>query len=126
MSLKRFAPIAISFLAAFTVSCATTKAVGHDWWHGTLTLHNDSSYAVHHLYLTPAHAVRWGPDQLGHDVLEHAETITLAGLDCEEYDLKLIDHEGDECVVEDIDLCLQDASWSLTDRALAACTGFRK
>jgi hypothetical protein len=70
--------------------------------------------------------VHWGPDQLGSNVLEHAEVITLSGLDCEQYDLKLIDHEGDECVVEDIDLCLHDAVWSLTDRELTRCAGFRK
>jgi hypothetical protein len=81
---------------------------------------------VHHIYLTPAHEVHWGPDQLGHDVLETHETVTLAGLECEQYDIKVVDHEGDECVVEDIDLCLQDAHWHLTDHELSVCSGFKK
>lgn len=45
---------------------------------------------------------------------------------CAEYDLKLVDHEGDECVVEDINLCLQDAHWDLTDREWSSCSGFAK
>ncbi len=120
-------PISFAVVVAVAaVGCATTKVATHEWWHGSITVHNDSSYAVHHLFLTPAHEVHWGPDQLHADPLEHAETVTLAGLDCEEYDLKLIDHEGDECVVEDIDLCLQDASWNLTDHELSKCSGFKK
>jgi hypothetical protein len=120
--MSRIAIIAILFAAA----CATTHAATHEWFHGSITVQNDSHYAVHHLYLTPAHEVHWGPDQLGHDVLESHETVLLAGLECEEYDLKIVDHEGDECVVEDINLCLQDAHWQLTDHELASCTGFAK
>lgn len=119
----RFSVLVLSF---GLVACVTTKAVTHDWWHGTISIDNDSSYAVHHVYLTPAHAVSWGPDQLGTDVLNPHEVALLSGLDCTEYDLRLVDHEGDECVVEDIDLCLQDAHWHLTDNALAACSGFSK
>ncbi len=112
--------------AAVVCSCATTKGASHEWWHGSISLTNSSSYAVHHLFLTPAHEAHWGPDQLGNDVLESREVITVAGLDCAHYDLKFIDHEGDTCIVEDIDLCLQDAHWELTDGQLAACTGFSK
>ena len=118
------APIA----ALLAIACAHSAPAGatHAWWHGSITVDNDSSYAVHHIFLTPAHEVHWGPDQLGHDVLDPHETITLAGLDCEQYDLKLVDHEGDECTVEDIDLCLEDAHWHLTDSQLSACSGFSK
>lgn len=119
--------IALAAVFAIVCGCATPRAVTtHEWWHGSISLTNSSSYAVHHLYLTPAHETAWGPDQLGNDVLETHENITLAGLDCSDYDLKLVDHEGDTCVVEDIDLCLQDAHWEVTDGQLAACSGFSK
>ena len=114
-------------LALAATACATTHAaVGHEWFHGSITIDNDSDYAVHHVFLTPAHAISWGPDQLGTDVLFPHETAALAGLECEEYDLKLVDNDGDTCVVEDIDLCLQDAHWHLTNAQLAACSGFSK
>jgi hypothetical protein len=119
----RYITVAVVLLAA---ACATTHAATHEWWQGSITVQNDSNYAVHHLYLTPAHETHWGPDQLGHDVLESNETVMLAGLECEDYDLKLVDHEGDECVVEDINLCLQDAHWQITDHELANCAGFAK
>lgn len=120
--------LALAALFTLAAACASQKAaaVAHDWWHGSISVQNDSSYAVHHIFLTPAHETHWGPDQLGADVLESHEVITLAGLDCEEYDLKLVDHEGDTCVIEDIDLCLQDAHWALTDGQLSACSGFSK
>ena len=30
------------------------------------------------------------------------------------------------CIVEDIDLCQQDAHWEITNKELAACSGFGK
>lgn len=123
MSRIVFAAVACAALLGCAHSPSTPS---HEWWHGSITIDNDSSYAVHHLFLTPAHEVHWGPDMLGRDVLDLHEYATLSGLDCSDYDLKLIDHEGDECVIEDIDLCLQDAHFHLTDQALTACTGFRK
>lgn len=123
--MNRFRLVVIAALSFVAAACATTSA-SHSWWSGSLTIDNDSNYAVHHLFLTPAHAIAWGPDQLGTDVLFPHEIAHLSGLDCSDYDLKLIDDDGDECVVEDIDLCLQDAHWHLTDAQLSACSGFRK
>ena len=120
--MSRLAACAFAVVAA---ACATTHAT-HEWWHGSITVANDSNYDINHLFLTPSHEVHWGPDQLGTDVLASHHEVTLVGLECEAYDLKLIDHEGDECVVHDIDLCLQDAHWHLTDGELATCTGFHK
>ena len=117
-----------SLVAVGLMACATTSTTGegHAWWHGSISVENDSNYNINHIFLTPAHAAHWGPDQLGNEILEPTHTITLAGLECENYDLKLIDHEGDECVVEDVNLCLEDAHWRITDHELSACTGFHK
>ncbi|MGC4120860.1 MAG: hypothetical protein QM765_41040 [Myxococcales bacterium] len=118
--------------SACATSGATTGSTTHaekappSWWHSSVTVENHSDYAVHHLYFTPANALAWGPDQLGTDVLFPHEKATLAGLECEAYDLKMIDEQGDECIVEDIDLCLEAAVWSLDNDDLARCTGFHK
>jgi hypothetical protein len=118
--------LAVCVSAVVAAACATTPVAAHEWWHGSITVANDSNYDINHLFLTPSHEVHWGPDQLGQEVLASHHEMTLVGLECEAYDLKLIDHEGDECVVHDIDLCLQDAHWHLTDHELSTCTGFHK
>jgi hypothetical protein len=112
------------FVAVFAVSAVAVA--GPKWWHGSLTVENRSSYDVHHLYLTPAHKISWGKDWLGDDVLQPHEKITITGLDCADYDIKVIDDDGDACIIEDIDLCQQDLGWEITDKELASCTGWAK
>lgn len=112
-------------IAAVAVTAVVASAAP-PWWKGSLTVENASDYAIHHLYLTPAHKVSWGKDWLGKDVLLPHEEVTITGLNCDEYDLKLVDDEGDTCIVEDVDLCQQDAHWEVTNKELASCSGFGK
>ena len=101
-------------------------AGGPKWWKGSLTVDNASDYDVHHLYLAPSHKPTWGRDWLGKDVLSPGEALLITGLDCSEYDVKVIDEEGDACVIEDIDLCQEDLHWEITNRVLQNCTGWEK
>ncbi len=73
------------------VLATAALAGGRDWWKGTLTVTNDSGYDIHQLYVTPAHKVKWGKDWLKKDVLQPHEEINITGLDCDEYDFKLVD-----------------------------------
>jgi len=93
----------------------------HDWWHSSVTIENSSDWAIHHLYLTPFDSTAWGEDQLGKDVIKKGQALELKGIDCDSYDIKLVDEMGDECVVQDIDLCLQDAKWELDNAELVGC-----
>lgn len=92
-----------------------------DWWHSSVKIANSSSWAIHNLFLTPFDATEWGPDQLGADTVKSGEALELKGIDCDTYDIKLVDEQGDTCIVQDIDLCLQDASWTLDDKELVGC-----
>jgi hypothetical protein len=91
------------------------------WWQSSVTLANQSSYAIEHLFLSPQNQGSWGPDQLGADILASGQTVKFDGIDCDTYDLRLVDEDGDECVVPGVDLCLEDAQWELTDEALLSC-----
>jgi hypothetical protein len=64
---------------------------------------------------------KWGPDQLGKDALEPDESITLKGIPCDIYDIKVVDEDGDWCVVEDVDLCKVKAAWVISNDVLSAC-----
>lgn len=120
--MKRGLPL---FLAvAFVLVGTLAFAKGPKWWKGTLTVANDSDYDVHHIYFAPAHVPKWGKDWLGKKVLHHGEMLTITGLDCDEYDIKLIDEDGDVCIVEDANICHEDALWHLTSRELEACAGW--
>lgn len=82
---------------------------------------NQSKWEIHHLYLSPSSEEHWGPDQLGEDVLKKGDSITLTGIDCDAYDIKVVDEDGDECVIEEVSLCNDSSYWKITDKELLEC-----
>ncbi len=72
------------------------------------TLANESDYQIDEFYASAANDDQWGEDILGQDVLEGGQsgTVTIAdGSDQCEYDLKAIDEDGTEHVLEDLNIC---------------------
>jgi hypothetical protein len=88
---------------------------------GALTIQNVSNYVIHEMYMTANDDNSWGPDLLGGDVLLPGEEGRVPAFSCAEYDLRLIDDDGGECIVNDIDLCFQEQAWTVNDVTLDAC-----
>jgi hypothetical protein len=76
----------------------------------SLVVDNQSDFAIEELYLTSVNSGSWGPNLLRGDVLLPDENITL-GVDCGFYDALLVDEDGVDCELDDLDLCLNDAVW---------------
>ena len=104
--MKNLALIA-SLSAALSVGagCATESVDD-----ATLTVVNESDYVIERIYLTSVGSRSWGANLLGGDVLFPGEELVL-GVDCGYYDARLVDEDDVECVVQDLDLCLNDATW---------------
>ena len=102
-------------LAAFTLPAAAAKKA-------TIKVLNQSKWEIHHLYLSPASSKHWGPDQLGDEVIQaKGGSFKLTNINCDDYDIKVVDEDGDECVVEAVNLCGDDTVWKITDKILLAC-----
>lgn len=89
-----------------------------------VTVHNDSDFAIFHFFLSPSEEDQWGPDQLGDHVIKNGGSFTLTGVPCDEYDVKLVDEDGDECIVPAVDVCGEDDEWVITDDDLLECEGY--
>ena len=87
----------------------------------TIKIINQSKWEIHHLYLSPSNNKHWGPDQLGEDVLKKGESFTLTNIDCDDYDIRVVDEDGDECVIEEQSLCSDSSYWKITDKELLDC-----
>jgi hypothetical protein len=107
-----------AFLAASVGACADDGSGSLD---STLEIHNESSYAFAEIYLSPEDSGTWGADLLGSDILAPGEVLELSNVDCDVYDIRIVDDEGDDCVVSSVDLCLDNAVWRVDDGELAAC-----
>ncbi len=89
------------------------------------TLVNGSDFDIYAMYLSPTHESHWGLDQLRKHVLESGTSFTLNGIPCGDYDLKLVDEDGDACVITEQNLCGDTGDWVLTNEALLECEGFQ-
>jgi hypothetical protein len=86
---------------------------------------NNSDYDIHQLFLSPTHKDTWGPDQLGDKVIEKSGgSFTLHSIPCGHYDIKVVDEDGDACVIEDVIMCKDHTHWNLTNKELARCEGW--
>lgn len=87
----------------------------------TIKVINQSKWEIHHLYLSSTSEEKWGPDQLGDETIATGESFKLTHIDCDDYDIKVVDEDGDECVVEDVNLCGDSTVWKITDKILLKC-----
>lgn len=82
---------------------------------------NQSAWDIHHLFLSSTSDSDWGPDQLGEDVIASGESFKLEDIPCDDYDVRIVDEDGDTCVIGGVGLCANDEAWKITDEDLLTC-----
>jgi hypothetical protein len=85
----------------------------------SIILQNDSSHAIHSIYLQRSGESAWAADQLGDSILAPGKRVTLsarAGV----YDLKLLDRNSNVCVVKSVSLAEKQIV-TLTDSMVSQC-----
>ncbi|MDT5122820.1 MAG: hypothetical protein QOC96_2302 [Acidobacteriota bacterium] len=88
---------------------------------------NQSDWDIHQLFLSATHKDTWGPDQLGDNVIKHGGgSFTLHSIPCGHYDIKVVDEDGDACIIEDVVMCKDHTHWEVTNKELARCEGWGK
>lgn len=110
--------VAFSFMAFVPVPADAADTA-------TIKIINKSKWAIHHMYLSPNDVEEWGPDQLGEFVLEPGGSFTLTDIECDIWDIKVVDEDGDECEIRDVALCDESAVWKITDDELLSCEGWQ-
>lgn len=87
----------------------------------TLTIENQSSFSFVEINLAAIDSTSFGPDLLGNDVLAPGEVLELSNIACGVYDIRITDEDGDQCILDTVDLCRDNALWQIDDGELAAC-----
>ncbi len=111
MSTTRFLAPALLLTASLAGGCVIA---GDGVADATLEVSNNSDFVIEEIYLTDVNSSSWGGNLLGGDVLFPDESIVLA-VDCGYYDALLVDQDGVDCELHDLDLCLNDASWIINN-----------
>ncbi len=106
LTTRLFAPL----LAAATMASCVVADDDGVIADASIRVVNDSDFVIEEIYLTDVGNATWGPNLLRGDVLFPDEEILL-GVSCGFYDALVVDEDGVECEIFDVDLCLNDATW---------------
>lgn len=113
LTLAGIALAAVATLALPTAALAAGES--------TIHIKNKSDWEIHHFFLSPTDQDKWGADQLGDAVIATGGNFDLHKVPCDSYDIKLVDEDGDECVIGGVDICASKEGWVITNDELLDC-----
>lgn len=86
-----------------------------------ITIANNSSREIRHVYLSPTNQDNWGPDQLNNYVIAPGGSFTLSNVSCGGSDIKVIAEDQNGCFLYHVVLCNENATWTITNDAVPDC-----
>ena len=89
-----------------------------------VTFNNNSSYAIYYLYMSATSDDSWGSDHLGDEVVMPGDGHTIRNVACDNYDIKIVDEDDDECELRNERFCDEDAVYNISNDQLLACQGY--
>lgn len=87
----------------------------------SLRVVNNSSWEIHHLYLSAVDQDNWGPDQLNETVLRTGDSFVLNNVSCSGSQVKVISEDKDGCFLSAVASCAADATWTISNEATPNC-----
>jgi hypothetical protein len=88
----------------------------------TITIINNSSREIRHVYLSAPNQDNWGPDQLNHSVIAAGGgSFTLSNVSCSSSEIRVIAEDQNGCFVYHVDACGGSATWTITNDAAPDC-----
>lgn len=109
--MKRLVSLGAAVLCAFSLSAAADS---------TIVIKNKSGWDLYEIYFAPASQDTWGEDHLGDEILEQGDSLTLTGVGKGRWDIRLVDEDGDECVLSDVHITASE-TWTVTEDQLLGC-----
>ena len=87
----------------------------------SITITNNSSRDIRHVYLSAANQDNWGSDQLNGSIPPGGGSITLGDVSCSGAGVKVIAEDQNGCFLYQVVSCNNDATWTITNDAVPDC-----
>jgi hypothetical protein len=112
MLTHRFLAPVLAACASFATfaGCSVDAGVDGPIADASLRVVNNSDFVIDQIYLTEVGSSTWGPNLLRGDALFPDEELLL-GVGCDTYDALVVDEDGVDCEINNVDLCLNDSTW---------------
>jgi hypothetical protein len=87
-----------------------------------ITIVNNSSREVRHLYLAAPDSNNWGSDQLVNSVIApNGGSFTISNVSCGGSSIKVIAEDQDGCFSYQVVSCSENATWTITSGTTRDC-----
>src|SRR6476620_9030429 len=87
----------------------------------SITITNNSSRDIRHVYLSATNQDNWGSDQLNGSIPPGGGSITLGDVSCSGAGVKVIAEDQNGCFLYQVVSCNSDATWTITNDAVPDC-----
>ena len=104
----------------YALACLLVVVTAVSAFAAELTVLNSSDYVIHQLYVSSTAERNWGTDQLGKHIINRAERFTLRNIPDGAYDLRIVDEDDNECIVNNVQVS-GNVTWTLTDTVIESC-----
>ena len=88
----------------------------------SITIVNNSSREIRHVFLSPPDQNNWGPDQLVNSVISaDGGSFTIGDVSCGGPTIKVIAEDQDGCFTYQVVSCSENATWTITNNTTRDC-----
>jgi hypothetical protein len=125
ITLRKSSPLstALAALAIFVgmMVCAPLLSNAHAP-STSITIVNNSSREIRHVYLSPPDQNNWGADQLVNSVIPaNGGSFTLANVSCGQSGIKVIAEDQEGCFIYQVVTCSDNVTWTITNSTTRDC-----
>ena len=86
-----------------------------------ITIVNNSSKDIRHLYLAAGDPNNWSADQLGGSSISAGSSYTLQNVSCSGSTIRVIAEDQNGCFLYNVVSCAGDSTWTITDNSTRDC-----
>lgn len=87
-----------------------------------ITIVNNSSREIRHVYLSPPDQNAWGSDQLGSSAIApNGGSVTISNVSCGGSSIKVIAEDQDGCFIYKVVTCSESVTWTITNNDSRDC-----
>jgi len=88
----------------------------------TITIVNNSSHEVRHVFLSPPDQNNWSADQLGSSAIPgNGGSATISNVSCNGPSIKVIAEDEEGCFIYQVVTCSDSVTWTITNEAARDC-----
>jgi hypothetical protein len=107
--------LSVTMLASVTTHSRANSATIN------ITVVNNTSGDIRHLFLSAPDSNNWTSDQLNDSAITPSHSFTAHDVSCSEANIRVIAEDQDGCFIYRVVSCSSDPSWTITDDATRDC-----